>query len=210
MRSCCKSLANGLAMLLVLPAVLLYALGCAVLGSERAFPGWSQLFGLIPGLTGVLLRRAFYRMVLRRCGPDVTVSFGTIFSHPTIEVGRGVYIGAYCCLGDITLEDDVLLGSHVSIPNGGGQHGTARLDVPLRDQPGEWPRVIIGRDTWLGDRVIVLANVGRQCIVGAGSVVTKPLPERVVAVGVPARVIRYRSEDAGDSAIEPQVIPLRG
>jgi acetyltransferase-like isoleucine patch superfamily enzyme len=193
MKRTTKALLNGLALVLVLPAVLLYQLGRAALGRERVFPGWSQAFALLPGLSGAYLRRAFYSLVLPRWGPDVHVSFGAIFSHPTAEVGRGVYVGAFCCLGDVTLGDDVLIGSHVSVANGSAQHGTERLDVPVREQPGRWPRVHVGADTWIGDRAVVLADVGAHCVVGAGSVVTKPLPDYAVAVGVPAKVIRYRN-----------------
>ena len=88
-------------------------------------------------------------------------------------------------MGDVTLEDDVLLSSHVSIINGGGQHGIDRLEVPIREQPGTLPRVTIGRDSWIGDRSVVMADVGRHCVIGAGSVVTKPIPDYAIALGVP-------------------------
>ncbi len=192
MKTSLKAAADLAAALIVLPAVLLYRLGRAVLGADRAFPGWSQAFALIPGLSGAYLRRAFYRLVLPRCGPGCFLSFGTVFSHPTAEIGRDVYVGVYGCLGAVTIEDDVLLGSHVSVINGGGQHGIDRLDLPIREQPGTFPRVTIGRDSWVGDRSIVLADVGRHCVVGAGSVVAKPIPDYAIAVGVPARVIRFR------------------
>lgn len=192
MKAALKALANGVALVLVLPAVLLYWLGVLLVGRERAFPGWSQAFSLLPGLTGVYLRRAFYKCVLRRCSDDACISFGTVFSHPTAEVGRAVYVGLFCVLGDVTLEDDVLLGSHVSVMNGGQQHGIERLDVPIREQPGQWVRVTVGRDTWIGDRAVVLADVGKHCVVGAGSVVTQALPDYAIAVGSPARVLRFR------------------
>ncbi len=194
MKSFVKSLANGLALLLVLPCYLGFLGSSLILGRAHAFPGWSQTFGLLPGLSGIYLRRAFYRLVLPRCAKDVCLSFGTILSHSTAELGRRVYVGAYCCLGDVTLEDDVLLGSNVSIINGGAQHGIARLDIPIREQPGEWRRTTIGRDTWIGDRSVVLADVGKHCVIGAGSVVTKPIPDYAIAVGVPARVIRLRNQ----------------
>lgn len=192
MKAALKSAAGASALALVLPAVLLYRLGALAGGPGRAFPGWSQLFALMPGLTGVYLRRAFYRMVLPRVGADAWLGFGTVFSHPTAEVGRGVYVGLFCCLGDVTLEDDVLLGSNVSVMNGTAQHGTGRLDVPIRDQPGAWPRVTIGRDSWVGDRAVVMADVGSHCVVGAGSTVTRPVPDFAIAVGSPARVVRFR------------------
>jgi acetyltransferase-like isoleucine patch superfamily enzyme len=44
----------------------------------------------------------------------------------------------------------------------------------------------------VGSAAIILADVGKHCVIGAGSVVTKPLPDYVVAAGVPARVIKSR------------------
>lgn len=193
MKELLKGMARGLATLLVLPAYLIYRLARPLLGPQKAFAGWSQAFSLVPGLGGVYLRAAFYRLVFPRCAPDACISFGTVFSHPTAEVGRSVYVGVGCCLGDVTLEDDVLLGSHVSIMNGGGQHGIERLDVPIREQPGVWPRITIGRDSWVGDRAVVLADIGKHCVIGAGSVVTRPIPDYAIAVGSPAKVVRYRN-----------------
>lgn len=196
-----KGLANAAALTLVLVPVGLYWLGSLALGKTRAFSGWSQTMALIPGLSGVYLRRAFYKLVLRRCGADACISFGTIISHPTAELGRNAYVGAYCCLGDVTLEDDVLLGSQVSVLNGGGQHGIDRLDLPIREQPGAWPRITIGRDSWIGDRAVVLADVGNHCVIGAGAVVTKVVPDYAIAVGVPAKVVRLRTP--GSNSIVP-------
>jgi acetyltransferase-like isoleucine patch superfamily enzyme len=188
---------NLFAAALILPAVLAYRLGALALGPEKAFAGWSQAFSQLPGLSGAYLRRAFYRLVLPRCGADCFVGFGTVVSHPTAALGRKVYVGPFCCLGDVTLEDDVLLGSNVSVINGGGQHGIERLDVPVREQPGRWQRVTVGRDSWVGDRSVVLADVGCHCVIGAGSVVTKPIPSYAIAVGVPARVVRFRQGAQG-------------
>jgi acetyltransferase-like isoleucine patch superfamily enzyme len=53
--------------------------------------------------------------------------------------------------------------------------------------------VRIGEGAWIGSAAVVMADVGRHSVVGAGSVVTKPIPDGVVAAGVPARVIRQRS-----------------
>jgi virginiamycin A acetyltransferase len=194
MKTILKALATGMTSVLVLPAYMLYRMGAFVVGTERVFPAWSQTFSIIPGLTGEYLRRAFYRLALARCGTNCCLSFGTVLSHPTAEIGENVFVGVYCVLGDVTLEDDVLIGSHVSVVNGGSQHGIDRLDVPIREQPGTYPRVTIGQDSWIGDRSVVMANVGRHCVIGAGSVVTKPVPDYAIAVGVPARAVRSRLE----------------
>jgi acetyltransferase-like isoleucine patch superfamily enzyme len=194
LRGALKAAANAAATALVAPAAALYGLSCLVVGPERALPGWSQALAIWPGLTGTFLRRAFYRLTTRRCGADALLGFGALLTHPGAELGRRVYVGPFCVLGDVVLEDDVLLGSHVSVTNGARQHGIDRLDVPIREQPGSWRRVVIGRDSWVGDRSVVMADVGRHCVVGAGSVVTRPIPDFAVAVGSPARVIRYRGE----------------
>lgn len=193
MKQILKSLANAMAVFMVLPALLAYAIGCGFLGRERAFPGWSQAFSLIPGFLGAFLRRSFYRFVLRRCQEDAWIGFGSILSHPEAEIGRGVYVGAYCCLGAVTLEDDVLLASFVSVTNGTAQHGIDRLDIPIREQPGQWPRVTIGRDSWIGERTVVMANVGKHCVIGAGSIVTQAIPDYAIALGIPARIVKYRA-----------------
>ena len=177
-----------------LPAALGVWGGGPAIGRQQAFATWSQAVSVLPGLGGVYLRHGFYWWVLPECGEDACISFGTIFSHPTARIGRKVYVGPYCVLGDVTLEDDVLLGSGVSIMNGMRQHGIESLDVPIREQPGEWPHVRIGRDTWIGDRAIVMADVGRHCVIGAGSVVTKAIPDYAIAVGNPARVVRFRKQ----------------
>jgi acetyltransferase-like isoleucine patch superfamily enzyme len=82
----------------------------------------------------------------------------------------------------------------VHIPSGAITHGIDDVTVPIRDQPGVQRMVRIGAGAWLGSAAVVMADVGRNTIVGAGSVVTRPLGDGVVAAGVPARVIRLRAE----------------
>lgn len=205
MKHFAKKLITGLCAVIVLPAVILFHLQAKLAGADRVFAGWSQLFSLLPGLSGIHLRHAFLQATARQCGPDACVSFGTIFSHPGISIGRTVYIGNYCSIGNVTVEDDVLIASHVSIMNGCRQHGTERLDIPLREQPGHYEPVTIGCDSWIGERATVAANVGRHCIIGAGSLVLSPVPDYCIAVGVPARVIRDRRDavpgSVGESAL---------
>jgi acetyltransferase-like isoleucine patch superfamily enzyme len=105
-----------------------------------------------------------------------------------------VYIGPYCVLGLVSIQRDTLLGPGVQIPSGQKIHLFDDLAKPIREQGGVIQRVSIGADCWIGSGSIVMADVADQVIVGAGSVVTKPLPKRVVAAGVPARVVREREE----------------
>ena len=57
--------------------------------------------------------------------------------------------------------------------------------------------VVIGDDVWLGAGAMVLdgVQIGKGCIVGAGSVVTKNLPDYAVAVGVPAKILKNRKNN---------------
>ena len=100
------------------------------------------------------------------------------------------------------MEDDVLIASHVSIMNGCRQHGTDRLDIPVREQAGIYEPVTIGCDSWIGERATVAANIGRHCIIGAGALVLSPVPDYSIAVGVPARVIRDRRQPQPTNDIE--------
>ncbi|MDH3026960.1 DapH/DapD/GlmU-related protein [Gordonia alkanivorans] len=58
--------------------------------------------------------------------------------------------------------------------------------------------VVIGDDVWIGARVIILpgVTVGRGCVIGAGSVVAKDIPEYTIAAGNPCRVIRNREQNS--------------
>jgi virginiamycin A acetyltransferase len=187
-----KALLHALATVVVLPWLIAYWLGAALLGKDRALEGASQSLALLPGLTGVFLRRAFLARVLARCHPSAEVCFGTLFSQTGAVIDENVYVGPRCHLGLVHLEADVLVAAGVHVPSGGQTHYFDDPDTPIRDQGGERTVVTIGRGAWIGSAAVVLADVGAGTIVGAGSVVTKPLPDFVIAAGVPARVLRPR------------------
>ena len=182
--------------LFVLPTVFAYRFTALFVDADKAFHGASQRASLWPGLFGEYRRREFYRLTLDECAGDCCLSFGMILSKRHARIGRRVYVGTHCNLGLVTLEDDVLLASNVDVLSGSGQHHFADPDTPVREQGGEFKRVTIGFDTWIGNRTVVMADVGSRCVVGAGSVVTGMLPDRSVAVGVPARVVGARGAEA--------------
>jgi acetyltransferase-like isoleucine patch superfamily enzyme len=205
-----KALLNIAALLAAAPCALSWRLLRSITGSDTGFTTLVQSAALLPGRLGIYLRRGLYRWCLQHVGPDCEIGFGTLLTSPEIHLAERVYVGPYCMLGTVIIERDVLIASHVSILNGGRQHGSDRLDRPMRDQPGEYPRVTIGEGAWLGERSIVMCDVGRHCIVGAGAVVTHPLPDYAVAMGVPARIVRYRDDlhDEPDvaSSREPETV----
>jgi acetyltransferase-like isoleucine patch superfamily enzyme len=192
MRSAVKSAARALAILAVTPALLSYWLRASVMGRDRALEGSSQALSLIPGLAGQYLRRAFFAHTLAHCHPTAVIEFGVLFSQCGARLDENVYIGPRCHLGLVHLQRDVLLAAGVHVPSGGATHGTEDIDVPIRDQEGARSLVTIGEGAWVGSAAVIMADVGRHSVVGASAVVTRPLPEYVVAAGVPARVIKSR------------------
>lgn len=188
-----KGLFRTLARVAVLPLFLLYRLERIVISTDRAFQGYSQLLALIPGLLGEYLRREFYRLTLKHCSTTSCISFGTIFSTADVEIGERVYIGNYCIIGHARIGEDTLVASRVSITSGRKQHGIDRVDQPIREQPGIFEAVTIGRDCWIGEGAVVGVNVGPHAVVAAGSVVSKAVSEFEIVAGNPAVVIRTRN-----------------
>lgn len=199
-----KALSRFVALICVFPILLSFWLNALFVGRNRALESASQLLSLFPGISGQYLRRAFLQRVLARCHSSVLVEFGTLFSQAGAVLDENVYVGPRCQLGLVHLERDVLLAAGVQIPSGGKTHYFDDPTRPIREQGGERRVVTIGADAWIGSGAIVLADVGRGTVVAAGSVVTKPLPDNVIAAGVPAKVIRSRFEktEVGEKAIE--------
>jgi virginiamycin A acetyltransferase len=192
MREAAKAIAHGIATIAVVPLLLSFSIRRGFLGADRALEGSTQTLSLVPGLLGDYLRRAFLAQTIAHCDRSATVQFGTIFSQAGARIEANVYVGPRCHLGLVHLERDVLLAAAVHVPSGGETHGITDLDRPIREQPGTRTIVRIGEGTWVGSAAVVLADVGRHCVIGAGAVVTSPLPDYVIAAGVPARVIRSR------------------
>ena len=187
-----KRLAHGCSWVAVLPLVAqTKALGL-VLRRDQAFQMASHALSLFPGILGNYLRQAFYQLTLPRCGPDACIEFGAILNQPTVEIGRRVYIGCRASIGECVIEDDVLIGSNVDILSGTRQHAFDDLDRPIREQGGRLEKIVIGRDCWIGNSSVVMANVGAQSVVAAGSVVARDVAPRSIVAGNPAKVIRTR------------------
>jgi acetyltransferase-like isoleucine patch superfamily enzyme len=195
-RAVAKWLARAAAHVAATPVLLVHALKVPVLGKDRALEGSTQLLALLPGVSGQYIRRAFLAWTVAECHPSATICFGTILSKTAIRIGENAYIGPFCSLGSVTVENDVLVATGVHILSGARMHGTAELGRPIRAQPRELAHVTIGAGSWIGAGTVVMADIGRDSVVGAGAVVTKPLADAVVAAGVPAKVIRARQTDS--------------
>jgi virginiamycin A acetyltransferase len=178
----------AVAVVLTLPLWLPVRIAAYLRMSDECFATCSQIVGAFPGVVGIYLRRGFCRMTLEESATDVSIGCGTWLSHPEITIGRRVYIGGRCSVGMCDIGDDVLIGSNVDILSGRRQHESNDPTVPRNVQGGAFTRVRIGRNAWIGNSAVVMADVGDDSVVGAGSVVIKPIPSGSVAVGNPATV----------------------
>ncbi|HKN85817.1 MAG TPA: sugar O-acetyltransferase [Nitrospiraceae bacterium] len=111
-----------------------------------------------------------------------------------IELGQRVFFNFNCVVLDVCrvrIGDFTLLGPAVQIYT-----ALHPLDATLRQHQEFGKRVEIGSNVWIGGGAIILPGVriGSQSVIGAGSVVTRDIPDRVLAVGNPCRVIREISE----------------
>jgi acetyltransferase-like isoleucine patch superfamily enzyme len=145
---------------------------------------------LAPGLPGDYLRIAFYKLTLGACSLTSRVSFGAFFAHTDAVVGANVYIGPYCIIGRTRIGDRTQIASAVQILSGKLQHVRDAEGRISGAEEGQFTPVTIGPDCWIGAAAIVMADVGSGSTIGAGSVVSKPIPAGCVAVGSPARVIK--------------------
>ncbi len=177
---------------LSLPVYLLYRLESIFAGDRKAFGMVSQWVSIIPGLTGEFFRRAYFQWATGLSLRDCCISFGTTFSDPHVRIEDGVYLGRGCDIGFADIGRNCVIGSSVHILSGLRQHGFDNPDTSIKEQPGEYSKVSVGEDTWIGNCAIIGADVGKKCVIGVGSVVVKPIPDFAIAAGNPARVIRYR------------------
>ena len=114
---------------------------------------------------------------------------------PEIVIGNRVFIGDGCtfsCARSIRVGDDVLIAGRVRIHDNDGHpldHALRLANEPSRFEDAQ--PVEIGSGAWIGAQVILLKGVriGARAVVGAGSVVTKDVPEDSIVAGNPARTL---------------------
>jgi len=113
--------------------------------------------------------------------------------EPELTFGEGCSLGYF---NHTSAARRVVLGRNVLTANGvyisDNVHTYEDIHTPIMRQPVKFKgEVEIGDGTWLGEYACVIgAKIGRNCVIGANSVVTRDIPDYCVAVGAPARVIR--------------------
>lgn len=120
--------------------------------------------------------------------------------NPQLIIGNNCTIGrnvTISCSNYIEIQEDTMIAGYCFVCD--SNHGmNPEFGKRYEKQPLDLKKVIIGKNCWLGDKVMVLPGVtiGDNCIIGAGSIVTKDIPSNCVAVGNPAKIIKKYDYDS--------------
>lgn len=138
--------------------------------------------------------------VFLHCGPNGSIQIGN-----RVGLNDYTYISA---LYGVTIGNNTRIGEFVSIRD--NDHTFSRLDMPICHQGFTGTSIDIEDDVWIGRGVFVGKGVqiGQGAVIGANSVVTKDIPAYAVAVGSPAKVIKYRNRPLDKVLDKPLDKPL--
>ncbi|WP_316759876.1 acyltransferase [Pedobacter aquatilis] len=131
-------------------------------------------------------------------GSTCEISYGTVLKAygGRIFISDSTFLGEYVIIyghGGVTIGNNTLIAMHTCIVS--SNHAMPSKGTLIRSQGDILLPVSIGSDVWIGAGCKILGgvNIGDGCIIGAGSVVTKDLPAYSIAVGIPAKIIKYRN-----------------
>ncbi|MDY0933053.1 acyltransferase [Chryseobacterium sp. CFBP8996] len=144
--------------------------------------------GFTTRLRGFLMRPFF-----KKCGKNFKIASGVTINHPErIEIGENVYFAHNVWIngtGGLSFGSDIQLGPMCVIVTSQHKYENGKVTNKSIASP-----VKINSGVWLASHVVVSAGVeiGSGATIGANSVVTKNIPPKCIAVGAPAKVIKYR------------------
>ncbi len=127
--------------------------------------------------------------------PGVVLTTDSYNTESGIEIGDGTWINRNTLIqgsGGVTVGREVLFGPGVIVWSSG--HKYDKPDGPILGQGLTFAPVVIGDGSWIAARAIILPGVtiGKGAVVGAGSVVTRDVPDNVIVAGNPAKEIGRR------------------
>jgi len=134
-------------------------------------------------------------------GSGTNVHPTVVLRHPkNIVIGHDSFINHNSVIQAGKVNAKILIGNHVMTgPNVmmfAYNHGMAKSGIPMIRQNYREADIVIEDDVWVGAGTIILPGVtiGKGCVAGAGSVVTKDLPAYAICGGNPAAVITSRRQ----------------
>lgn len=146
------------------------------------------------------LRAWWWGFFMKRVGREVY-----IMRHCQVLSPEGISIGDFVCInhgsvlgghGSLTIGNHVNIGPNVSVIT--ANHRFNAFHQPMSQQGVTPAAVVIEDDVWIGANVVVLPGkrIGRGAIVGANAVVTHDVEPFAIVGGVPARLLKYRFDEA--------------
>lgn len=166
---------------------------------------------------GFMYRRALINKNALKCGREVKVCGKIYCINPNVNIGNNVtiYPGVqFWGDGDIVIGDNVSIGNYTIIyaSKGAGvfigkdtqiaaqvyiidmNHGIKKGTL-IRKQQNESTPINIGEDVWIAANVVILkgVNIADGAVISANALVNSDIPKEGIAVGVPAKVIKYRN-----------------
>ena len=193
LRQSFKRMVKSIFLLLVFPVYALYLLLRLTGSQDAVFASFSQALSLIPGKIGIYVRAAFYRLACANTSDEISVGFLTVFSHADTTIQKGVYIGPQCNIGKCIIGKNTLIGSGVHILSGSAQHIFSDIETPIQEQGGEYIKISVGIDCWIGNKCMITSDIPNQCVVGTGTLIKKMnIRPGDIIVGNPAQVIKNR------------------
>jgi maltose O-acetyltransferase len=156
---------------------------------------WCQTFlGIIPGTIGHRLRPILLCVFAKNIGKKVKIkNYVYIWDINKLEIGDRSTIGTFAqinCIGHISIGRDVMIGPFCMLTS--ANHGYKDQKIPMNRQKLVTKPIRIGNNVWIGGHVTILPGVTIQddCIIGAGSTVTKSFGPGQLIAGVPAKPIK--------------------
>ena len=193
-----ESLRRFASMVGLCPRLLYHLCAC------RGDIAYGEFLRWLPDDPGIWKRRKYYRKRLQACGENLIVLQGVwMFCPEKIGLGNDVTIAGDVKInagGGLTAGDDVLIGPDTKIWT--QNHRFDDPTKPIPEQGWTYKPVIIGNDVWVAAHCVILPGViiGDHAVVGAGSVVTKAVPEWAVVAGNPAKIVKYRTSETSCKA----------
>ncbi|MBG5970522.1 acyltransferase [Proteus mirabilis] len=157
-----------------------------------SYKSCGQILSKIPGIIGIIIRQAFYNLTLKKCGKNIRVFYGAFIVYPTVTIGDNCTIEEFSIISNCDIGNDVIIAARVSIMSGAHHHDTSDIDNSFYNSKSSVKKISLGNNIWIGTHAIIMNNIGSHSVIGAGSVVTKEIDAYVVAVGVPAKIIKKR------------------
>ena len=139
----------------------------------------------------------FMKEMFAECGDNcyIELPFRANWGGHHVHFGNGIYANFNLTIvddGHVYVGDKVMFGPNVTVAT-----ASHPIEPTLRERGLQYNKdVYIGENVWIGAGVIIVPGVriGKNSVIGGGSVVTKDIPDNVVAVGNPCRVLREISE----------------